>query len=285
MTSIINRKINTIDSRLAVKLILTVVMMILAFTMLLPFFYMMSQSLKREIDIFTYPIQWIPSNPVNNYQDVWFGYYNFSLYYFNSIKIAFLSVSGTLVTSSLAAYAFTKLKFKGRDTIFLLYLATMMIPPQVLLVPRFILFKYLGIYNTHAALVLPAVFNAFGIFLLRQFMLSIPTSLNEAAKIDGASEFRIWLEVIVPLTKPIMATLALLALVTSWNDYQNALVFLTTSTKYTVPLGLLNFIDETGKQYSLIMAAAVSSALPPIIAFLFGQKFIIEGITAGAVKG
>lgn len=267
------------------KIAMTVLMCFVALCVLIPFIYMISSSLKREIDIFKYPVDWMPSNIVNNYREVWQGNYNFYLYYFNSVKVTVLTVLGVLLTSSLAAYGFSKVRFKGREALFLLYLSTLMIPTQVTLVPRFLLFKFIGLYDTHYSLILPGIFTAFGVFLLRQFMISIPYELNSSAMIDGAGEFRTWLYIIAPLTKSAMVTLALISLVWSWNDYINPLIFLKSNKLLTIPLGLLSFIDETGKQYSLIMAASVSATIPPVLFFIAGQKYFIEGLTSGAVKG
>ncbi len=274
-----------LNSQVIKKICLTILLFIIAIAALIPFIYMISGSLKREIDIFKYPVEWIPSVFKNNYAEVWTGNYNFYLYYFNSIKVTLLSVIGILLTSSLAAYGFTKIQFKGRDLIFLLYLSTLMIPQQVIMVPRFILFKYLNINDTHYALILPGIFTAFGVFLLRQFMVSIPNELCESAKIDGAGHLRIWLQIISPLTASALVTLALISSVWSWNDYENPLIFLKTISLYTIPLGLISFVDETGKLYSLILAASVSATLPLILLFLAGQRFFIEGLTSGAVKG
>jgi multiple sugar transport system permease protein len=160
-----------------------------------------------------------------------------------------------------------------------------MIPSQVTMVPRFLLYKALHIYNTHWALILPGMFTAFGTFLMRQFMVTIPWELNEAATIDGMGNLGILGRIIVPMVKPALVTLALISIVWSWNDYENAMLFLIRQNLYTIPLGLISFMDETGKQYSLIMAAAVSAVVPPMVLFVFGQRYFVEGLTAGAVKG
>jgi multiple sugar transport system permease protein len=267
------------------KVFLTMILLIIAIIALFPYIYMISGSFKREIDIFSYPFELFPPFFQNNYIKVWGGNYNFAQYYLNSIKVTSVSLLGILVTSSMAAYGFTKINFKGRDTLFLLYLATLMIPQQVTLVPRFILFKQLNITDTHYALILPGIFTAFGVFLIRQSMVSIPNELSESAKVDGAGHLRIWLQIVTPLTKPALVTLALISSIWSWNDYENPLIFITSMDLYTIPLGLISFTDETGMQYSLILAASVSATLPLIILFLFGQRFFIEGIAAGAVKG
>jgi multiple sugar transport system permease protein len=267
------------------KALATIMMFIVALIVMLPFVHMVSTSLKQEIDVYNYPIEIIPSNIKNNYYEVWAGDYKFFQYYLNSIKVTALTTIGLLLTSSMAAFGFAKMKFKGRDALFILYLATLMIPEHNIIVPKFIIFRFLGIYDTHLALILPRMFNAFGVFLLRQFMLSIPDELLQSAKIDGAGSFRTWLRIALPLTKTAMLSLTMISIVWSWNDYLNPLIYLKSESLYTITLGLLRFIDETGKKYSLIMAACVSATILPIILFLFGQKYFIEGLTSGAVKG
>ena len=160
-----------------------------------------------------------------------------------------------------------------------------MIPPQLLMVPKFLMFKEMGIYNTHWALILPAAFSIYGVFMVRQYMIQIPDELSEAARIDGAGDLRICFQIIAPLCKPAMVTLVILFFTWSWNDYDNALIFINDKALYTINLGLVNFMDETGLKYSLIMAASVISILPIFIIFLVAQKYFIGGLTAGSVKG
>jgi multiple sugar transport system permease protein len=253
--------------------------------MIFPILYMISSSFKVEIDIFKSPFKMIPERFVNSYSKVWFGAYSFPAYYFNSLKITIACLAGLLVTSTLAAYGFSKITFKGRDVLFLIYMSTLMIPAQVTMVPRFLLYKWMHINNTHWALILPGMFTAFGTFLMRQFMVTIPYELNEAATIDGMGNLGILVRIITPMVKPALVTLMLISIVWSWNDYENAMLFLTRQSLYTIPLGLISFMDETGKVYSLIMAAAVSAVAPPMLLFFFGQRYFVEGLTAGAVKG
>lgn len=269
------------------KLILTVIMMLFALTMVLPFFWMISSSCKIEKDVFTFPIQWIPSkwNLINNYKTVWGSQYNFGLYYWNSIKVTLLTTFFQVVISAMAGFAFAKLDFKFKNQLFLLILATMMIPEQVTIVPQFMILNKLNLYDTHAGLVLIGSFSVFGIFFLRQYMLSIPESIMEAAKIDGASYFTIFLKIIIPITKPALATLAILKFVWTWNDYMHPLIFLNSQKLFTIQIGIKSFVTDFSTDYALMMAAAVSATLPLIIVFLIGQKSVIEGITNGAVKG
>jgi multiple sugar transport system permease protein len=275
-----------ISGQVLLKLFLTVLLMGFGVLMVLPFIWMVSTSFKIPIDVFNYPIEWIPRTfNWNNYSRVWNGSQPFDLYYYNSVKVTVITVLGTVIVSSAAAYGFSRVAFKGRDAVFFIFLATLMIPDQVTLVPRFIIFNYLGIYDTHGALILPGMFTAFGIFLLRQFYVGIPEDFSEAAKIEGAGHFQVWLRIIIPLSKPALVSLVILSFTGNWNEFVNPLVFLASKELYTVPIGLTNFIDESGTDYTLMMAAAVSSILPVIILFLAGQKWFIEGVVSSGVKG
>lgn len=255
--------------------------------MLTPLIWMLSASAKVESDVFKFPIEWIPKrwNAIENYKVVWGNNYNFGLYYFNSIKIAVLSTFFQVFFSCLGAYGFSKVNFKGRDTLFLIYLATMMIPDQVTIVSKFLILQGLGLYNTHIGIIMMLSFSVYGVFLIRQNMLMIPKELSEAAKIDGASHFRTFFQIILPLLKPSIATLAILKFVWTWNDYQTPLVFLNSEKLYTIQLGMQQFASQSGVYYSLTMAAAVSAIMPLLIVFVIGQKYVIDGIASGAVKG
>lgn len=267
--------------------ILTSIFLFLGLLMLTPLIWMLSASAKVEIDVFKFPIEWIPKkwNLIENYKTVWFGDYNFFKYYYNSIKVAVLSTFFQVLFSALGAYGFTKVKFKGRDTLFLIYLATMMIPDQVTIVSKFLILQSLGLYNSHLGLIMMLSFSVYGVFLIRQNMLMIPESLSESAKIDGAGHFRIFFQIILPLLKPSIATLAILKFVWTWNDYQTPLVFLNSENLYTIQLGMQQFASQSGVYYSLTMAAAVSAILPLLIVFIIGQRYVIDGIASGSVKG
>lgn len=269
------------------KIVLTVIFWAIGLTMLVPLIWMISTACKVEADVFNFPIQWIPPrwNLEENMKEVWGGTYNFGLYYLNSIKVTIGATVLQVFVSALGAYGFSKVHFKGRDKIFLAYLATMMIPPQVTIVSQFIITREIGLYNSHTGLVLMLAFSVYGVFLLRQVMLAIPESLSESAKIDGAGHVTIFFQIILPMVKPSLATLATLKFVWTWNDYQTPLVFLNSRELYTIQLGMKQFASESGSYYSLIMAAAVSAILPLIIVFLFCQRFVVDGIATGAVKG
>ncbi|MGH2560062.1 MAG: carbohydrate ABC transporter permease [Thermomicrobiales bacterium] len=267
--------------------VVAVVMWAAALLFLLPFAWMIVSSLKREIDVFRMPIRWIP-DPLTwqNYEEIWTGAHPLTRFVGNSLLVASARVIGELVTASLAAYAFSRLRFKGRDKLFLLYVSTLIIPYQMLLVPRFMLYQQLHIYDTLWALILPGMFTAFGTFLLRQFFLTIPQDLVDAARIDGASELQIYARIILPLAKPALASLAILAFVWSWNDYETPLVMLTTESNFTIPLGLTRYIDEAGGfSAALIMAGAVSSIVPVVIIFLILQRQFIQALARSGMKG
>ena len=269
------------------KIVLTIVFWAIGITMLLPLVWMISTACKVEADVFNFPIEWIPTrwNLANNMKEVWGTKYNFGMYYWNSIKVTIAATVLQVFVSTLGAYGFSKVQWKGRDQVFMLYLATMMIPPQVTVVSQFIIMREIGLYNTHLGIILLLAFSVYGVFLLRQAMMAVPNSLSESATIDGAGHWTIYSQIILPLVKPTMATLATLKFVWTWNDYQTPLVFLNSRKLYTIQLGMKQFASESGSYYSLIMAAAVSSILPLVIVFLFCQSFVVEGIAAGAVKG
>jgi len=278
--------------RTAVRLFWTAAIGAFALTMIVPFIWMISASFKLPADVLKLPIEWIPKRWFpKSYAIVWhlFGAgprdYHFALAYANSLTVAITNMVGAVVTSSLAGYAFAKIRFRGSEAIFMLYLATMMIPPQVTLIPKFALFDAMGIMGSLLTLILPGVFTVTGTFLMKQFFMQVPDELREAARIDGASEFRTWWRVMLPLARPAVASLAIMVFLWNWNDYLNPLVFLRSWRAYTIPVALGNFIDESLTEYNLVMAASVSALLPVFVVFLAGQKHFIKGISAGAVKG
>ncbi len=259
----------------------------LAVAFVLPFVWMVVSSFKRDIDVFRLPVRWWPEPATfANYVKVWTGSHPMPLYITNSLIVAGVRTVGELFTASLAAYGFARLRFRGRDALFLLYLSILIIPHQMLLVPRFILFKQMGIYDTLLALILPGIFTVFGTFLLRQFFLTIPQELSDAARMDGASEWQIYRRIVMPLAKPALASLSILAFVWSWNDYEGPLVLLTSERNYTIPLGLTSYIDETGGySAALLMAGAASAILPVLIVFLVLQRQFIAALARSGIKG
>lgn len=268
-------------------IIFSSIVFLVTLTTVLPFVWMISTSFKIEADVFNFPIEWIPQrwNIIENYSEIFTGKYNFALFYMNTVKIAILATAAQVTVSAMGAYGFSKIRFKFRDAIFLLYISTLMISEQVTLIPRFMVFKWLNLFNTHLGLVLLLTFSTYGIFLLRQFMITIPESLSESAKLDGASHFRIFWQIIFPLTKPAIATLATLKFVWTWNDYQHPLVFLSSRHLFVIQQGIRQFASESGQFFALTMTAAVIATVPLIIVFIFFQRYIIAGITVGAIKG
>lgn len=268
------------------KLFVTSLMFIVAVFMILPFLWMLSTSFKSPAEVFVFPIQWIPDNPVlSHHIKVWFGEYSFLNYYYNSLKVSILSTFGAFCIGSLAAYGFARIEFKGREVLFVFYLSMMMVPPQVLFVPKFIMFDWAGIYNTHWTLILPGIVTIFGVFLMRQFFISIPKEITESAFIDGAGHFRIFWQIFLPLAKPAIMTFIIIDFSWHWNNYEDALVFLIDESLYTVPLGLQNFVHEFSVDYNGMMAAATAAIIPIVILFLFAQKYIIQGVANTSVKG
>jgi multiple sugar transport system permease protein len=259
---------------------------ILALLFLLPFGWMISTSLKPDVDAFTIPMQWIP-DPVQweNYTEVLFGENSILPAFGNSVFVAALRMLGELTTATLAGYAFAKLRFPGRGKIFIAYLATSLIPAQLLLVPRFVYFQQLGLYDTLWALILPGMFTVLGTFLMRQHFVSQPDEFAEAARLDGANEFQIFWRVYLPGAWSMISALAILTFVWSWNDYETPLVFISDPESFTLPLGLTNFVDETGAMApGLSMAASVISILPILLVFLLFQRRFVQAMTESAIK-
>lgn len=274
------------------KMIIILFLIAFALYTILPFVWMVSASFKSEKDVMSVPIKWIPDSfKLDNYKRVLnidtksTTNYHFLRAYWNSIKVSVISTFCSVCSAALAGYAFAKLNFKGSRVLFIIYLAQLMVPSQLTLIPRFLLFSELNMNNTHWALILPKVVSVSSTFLVRQAFISTPSELREAAKIDGAGEFRIWWEIMVPLVKPTLAAVATVDFLASWNDYLDPLVFLSDWEKRTLPLALNQFVGTEVTQYNLIMAACCLTVIPVFAVFLFGQKFFLKGLTVGAVKG
>ena len=265
--------------------VLFVVLLVIGLTMLVPFFWTLSSSLKYAREIFEYPIKWIPEVlRWSNYEEVWTRV-NFLTYYLNTIKLSLIVTIGQVVTCSLAAYSFAKMDYPGRDKIFLCYLATMMVPWHAIMIPQFIIIKNLGFYDSHWSIILMNLFSAFGVFLLRQFMLGIPMELSEAARIDGCGELKIYSQIIMPMCKPGLATLVVFTFNFMWNDYMGPMIYLNTDKLKTIQIGLAAFRTEYGAEYGLIMAGTVCSLLPMVLIYCVAQKYLIEGIAFSGLKG
>jgi len=268
-------------------MIWTLLFLLLSIVFLIPLIWMLSASAKLEQDVLTFPIQWIPNtwNFAANFQQVWFGDVAFSLFYFNSLKLAAITTIVTLFFSSLAGYAFAKLRFRGKSPAFALLLMFLIIPEQSTLVPRYLLIKWLGLYNTHESLILMTMFSIYFTFLMRQFMMGIHNDFLEAAKIDGAGFFYTFYKIILPLSRPILATVGIIKFIWTWNDYQNPLIFLYSKELFTIPLGIQFFREEFSSNISVQMMASVSAIVPLLIVFVLLQKHVIKGIALGGVKG
>ncbi|MCX2721493.1 carbohydrate ABC transporter permease [Roseibium sp. DSM 29163] len=267
-------------------LILTyVAAIVVTVTMLAPFVWMLSASLKLDRDVFAFPIEWIPSEPRwRNYIDIWTKI-PLGLFVYNTAKLTIIVTVLQLLTSSFAAYAFAKLRFPYRNTLFLAYIATIAMPWQVYMVPQFLLMRELGLSNTHLALICLQAFTAFGVFLMRQFYMSIPNELCEAARIDGMSEYGIWWRIMLPLSMPALSTLTIFTFVTTWNDFLGPLIYLTKTELKTIQIGIRMFITQYSQEYGLIMAASVVALVPVLLVFLALQRFFVEGIASTGVKG
>ena len=267
------------------KLILYIVLSLGAFLMVLPFIWTVLSSLKNMKQTFAVPPTILPDRVIwENYPES-LSALPFGRAYFNSIYIAVIVTVIQLFTASMAGYAFAKLKFRGHNLLFILFLATMMIPSQVTMIPLFIIMKNLGLLGTHMSLILPAsLFNAFGVFLMRQFIASLPDELEEAAIIDGASVPQIFFRIVLPLVKPSLAAFGIFVFLGQWNNFLYPLIFLNRTESFTVPL-LLNFFKGTyATDYPLLMAGTVISILPVLVVYMFFQKQIIQGIAITGMK-
>ncbi len=261
-----------------------VVIYILAFITLAPFIWMILTSVKDMGEIFVYPPKFLPSEfHFENYKKA-FEAAPFGRYYFNSIFVAVAVTLGQLVTCSMAAFAFARLRFPGRNVLFYLFLATMMIPYNVTMIPSFLVLYWLGWIDTYYALIVPGLASAFGTFLLRQFFITIPKELEEAAYIDGAGRMQVLWKIIVPLAKPALATLAIFTFMGVFNDFIWALIVLNSEDMRTVQLGLAIFRDRYLTQWDLLMAGSVTAVLPILVVFFFAQKYFIKGITLSGLK-
>lgn len=253
--------------------------------MLLPFVWMISTSFKAPNEVMAMPPVWIPSEiNWNNFTEA-LKVAPFDRYFLNSVIVTVLSTVGELITTILAAYAFSRIQFFGKNIAFAVLLGTMMVPGEVLLIPNFVTLSNLGWIDTYKALVVPWTASIFAIFLLRQFFLGIPKELSYAAKVDGCSEFKFLWYVMVPLAKPALITVALLKVINSWNAFLWPLIVTNTQELRTLPVGLSAFTTEAGVKYELLMAASSMVVLPMIILFFIMQKYIVAGVARSGLKG
>ena len=267
------------------KTLLYIVLIAVALFTLIPFVWMISSSLKLDREVFAYPMKWLPETfRWENYLLIW-QKVPMLTYFKNTAFIAIVVTCLQTLTSSFAAYAFAKLNFKGRDVLFLAYIATIAVPWQAYMLPQFIMMRSMGLYDTLWAMVVLQAFSAFGVFLMRQFYQGVPTELCEAARIDGLSEYGIWARIMLPLSKAAIATLVIFTFVGTWNDYMGPMIYLTRDFNKTIQVGLRRFIQENSSDYHLIMAASLVSLLPVSVVFLCLQKYFIEGIATSGLKG
>lgn len=258
-------------------------------TMVGPFMWMVTTSLKDAGAVFSFQKnwweEWVPMSFVwQNYVKAW-HVVPFARFYLNSLFVTAAVTLGQVVTSAMAAYAFARLRFPGRERIFFGYLATMMVPGAVTMIPVFILLKNLGWVDTYKALILPGIFTAYGTFMLRQFFLTLPKELEDAAKIDGCSYYGIFWRIILPLSKPALATLTTFTFMGSWMNFMWPLIVINTESKFTLPVGLAYFQSLHHTDWTLLMAASVMMILPILILFMFNQRFFVEGIKLTGIKG
>ncbi|MBP2111591.1 carbohydrate ABC transporter permease [Paenibacillus silagei] len=271
--------------KISLMVLVYALLILTVLAMLVPYIWMLSSSLKLNKDVFSFPMQWIPANPRwENFQDIWTRI-PLGRFIYNTAKLSVIVTILQLLTSSFAAYAFSKLHFRGKNAIFLGYIATIAIPWQAYMVPQFILMRYMGLNNTHLAIILLQAFSAFGVFMMRQFYQGVPDELCEAARIDGLSEYGIWARIMLPLSKPALSTLTIFTFVATWNDFLGPMIYLTDTKLKTIQIGLRMFISQYSAEYGLIMAASVVSIIPVVIVFLALQKYFVQGVAASGIKG
>ncbi|MFG1840383.1 carbohydrate ABC transporter permease [Micromonospora sp. DT228] len=253
--------------------------------LLLPFFWMVVASLKTNNDVFTIPITWLPDPVVwRNYVDIW-QRSDMTTWLWNTLLLSVIVTFLQVLTGSFAAYGFARVRFPGRNLLFLAYVGTIAVPWQSYMIPQFILMSKLHLANTLWSIVAIQAFGAIGVFLMKQFYETIPEELSEAARVDGLSEYGIYRRIILPLSRPALASLALLMFTTTWNDYLGPLVYLRSPELRTIQLGLNTFISQYNAEYALIMTGSVLSVLPVAVIFLLGQRYFIEGVASTGLKG
>jgi len=273
-------------SRAAARVAAYAAVVALAIAFFLPFLWMLSTAVKPDAEIFTYPPRWIPSVwRLSNFAAAWTKA-PFSRFFLNSVLVTASITALQLVTASLAAYAFARLRFPGKSLLFLAYLSIMMLPSQVTLIPNFVTLRQLGMLNTYWALILPFVATGFGTFLIRQHFLSIPQDLFDAATVDGAGHLRMLWAIALPLARPALATFGLLTTMWHWNDFFWPLLVTNSIEMRTMPLGLVVFThSEQGTSWNLLMAAGIFTALPIVVLFLVAQRYFVQGIARVGIKG
>ncbi|MBO3092920.1 carbohydrate ABC transporter permease [Schleiferilactobacillus harbinensis] len=267
------------------NIIVYVLLGLIAILMMIPFVWMVSSSLKFDNQVFEVPIRWLPTNPQwANYKTIW-TQVPMATFFKNTVILSVVITFIQLVTSSFAAYGFSRMRFRGRDTLFLFYIGTIAVPWQAYMIPQFIMMRQLHLTDNLLSLILLQSFSAFGVFLMRQYYEGIPEELSESARIDGLNEYGIYARIILPLTRPAIASLTILTFVNTWNDYMGPFIYLSSTQNKTIQLGLKMFVSLYDAQYALIMAASVLSILPVAVVFLTQQKYFVEGIATSGLKG
>jgi multiple sugar transport system permease protein len=264
-----------------------IMLILVSILFIFPFYWMLITSLKENIQVFTYPIEWWP-DPIRweNYEAINYSGFPFFRYLRNSVFFAGGVTIGTVLSCAAVGYGFARLRFPGRNFLFVLTVATLMIPGIVTFIPTFILFRALGMLGTYVPLILPAFFgNPFFIFMMRQFFQGLPLELVDAARVDGASEFRIFWQIMLPLVRPALLVMAVFTFLWTWHDFFGPLVYLSDQSQYPLSLGLFAFQAQRTTEWSLMMAASTLSTLPLIVVFFFAQRYFLEGIKLTGIKG
>ena len=271
----------------ASKIVLYISAILISALYLFPFYWMLRTSVMSLDDIFRIPIVYFPNKLEFQHYKAAFEVFPLLKYLLNSLFITVLATIGSMLSSSLCAFGFSRINWRGRDTVFTVVLSSMLLPSAVTLIPTFLMWRSVGVSDSYLPLIIPAWFGggAINIFLLRQFYRTIPKEIDEAASIDGASYLQIYSHIILPLTKPAMVVVMLFAFMASWNDFLTPIIYLNTQSKYTISIGLQLFMTAYQTSWNQLMAAATVSVLPCAILFLFAQRYIVEGITVTGVKG
>ena len=267
------------------SIVLYVLLAIGAAFALLPLIWMVSASFMQPGEANTYPPRLLSAHPTLEHYRTLFTRLNLGRYFLNSVIVAVTATVVSLLINSMAGYAFAKLRFRGRDRLFRFLTLGLVIPVQVSMLPLFLIMREMGLVNTYWGVIIPSLASIFGIFLIRQYAISIPDDLIDAARIDGAGEFRIYWSVVLPVIRPILATMAIWTFLSTWNDFMWPLIVLSDDQMFTLPVALANLSGERVQDTELMMAGSVLTVLPVLMVFLFLQRYYVEGITAGSVKG
>ena len=263
-----------------------VLLVIGSLAFLFPLVWMLSTALKPDVQLFAYPPEWIPRPPMWGNFKAAIEYFPFWLYFRNSTIVTVLAVFGQVFSASIVAYGFAKLRWPGREVVFFLVLATLMIPAQVTMIPQFVIFTKIGWVDTLLPLIVPSFFGggAFNVFLFRQYYRTIPREYNDAARIDGASDWRIYWQIILPQSKPVIATAGIFAFLWTWNDFMGPVIYLHSPENFTLPIGLRAFQQQTGTEWDLLMAASLIVMIPVIVLFFFLQRYFVQGMALSGLN-